>query len=70
MLERDCYRCRVCDASGRGKRSIIVHRRAPDKSVLNLMLSLCPGCHAEVHRVEAVISAMPPYFGSMERAAS
>ena len=25
VLERDGYRCRVCDASGRDKRSIIVH---------------------------------------------
>ncbi len=27
VLERDGYRCRVCDASGRDKRSIIVHHR-------------------------------------------
>ena len=43
VLERDGYRCRVCDASGRDKRSIIVHHRRPGKSVLNLMLSLVPG---------------------------
>jgi len=46
VLERDGHRCRVCDASGRDKRSIIVHHRVPEKSVLNLMLSLCPACHA------------------------
>ena len=60
VLERDGYRCRVCDASGRDKRSIIVHHRRPGKSVLNLMLSLCPGCHAKVHRTKSVLSAMPP----------
>ncbi len=60
VLERDGNRCRVCDASGRDKRSIIVHHRRPGKSVLNLMLSLCPGCHAKVHRTKAVLSAMPP----------
>ncbi len=60
VLERDGYRCRVCDASGRAKRSIIVHHRVPGKSVLNLMLSLCPACHAKVHRTRAVLSAMPP----------
>jgi len=60
VLERDGYRCRVCDASGRNKRSIIVHHRVPGKSVLNLMLSLCPACHAKVHRTKAVLSAMPP----------
>ena len=60
VLERDGYRCRVCDASGRDKRSIVVHHRVPGRSVLRLMLSLCPGCHAKVHRTQAVLSAMPP----------
>ena len=60
VLKRDGYRCRVCDASGRDKRSIIVHHRVPGKSVLNLMISLCPGCHAKVHRTKAVLSRMPP----------
>lgn len=60
VLERDNYRCRVCDASGRDKRSIIVHHRVPGKSLLHLMLSLCPKCHARVHRTKAVLSAMPP----------
>ena len=60
VLERDGKRCRVCDASGRDKRSIIVHHRVPGKSVLNLMISLCPGCHAKVHRTRTVRSAMPP----------
>jgi len=60
VLERDGHRCRVCDASGRDKRSIIVHHRVPGKSVLGLMLSLCPGCHAKVHRTRLVLSAMPP----------
>ena len=60
VLERDGYRCRVCDVSGRDKRSIIVHHRVPGKSVLHLMISLCPGCHAKVHRTIAVLSAMPP----------
>ncbi len=59
VLERDGHRCRVCNVSGRNKRSIIVHHRVPGKSVLNLMLSLCPGCHAKVDRTTAVLSAMP-----------
>jgi 5-methylcytosine-specific restriction endonuclease McrA len=60
VLERDDYRCRVCDASGRDKRSIIVHHRVPERSKLNSMLSLCPACHAKVHRTNAVLSLMPP----------
>ena len=59
VLERDGKRCRVCNASGRDKRSIIAHHRNPGKSVLNLMISLCPGCHAKVHRTRVVMSAMP-----------
>ena len=60
VLEQDGKRCRVCDASGRDKRSIIVHHRVPGRSVLNLMISLCPGCHAKIHRTRVVMSAMPP----------
>lgn len=60
VLERDGYRCRVCDACGRDKRSIIVHHRRPGKSAFKLMLALCPGCHAKVLRTRAALSAMPP----------
>ena len=60
VLERDGYRCRVCDASGRDKRSITAHHRVPGRSVLHLMISLCPGCHARVHRTRAVLWIMPP----------
>lgn len=60
VLERDGYACRVCGASGRRKRSIVVHHRVPGKSTLNLMISLCPGCHAKVSRTKAVLKTMPP----------
>lgn len=64
VLERDGYRCRVCDRPGTGKRSITVHHRVPGHSKLQLMISLCPGFHARVHRtkayVRAALAAMPP----------
>ena len=60
VLERDGHCCRVCGASGRRKRSIVVHHRVPGKSLLHLMISLCPGCHAKVGRTKAVLSQMPP----------
>ncbi|MGI4756604.1 MAG: HNH endonuclease [Janthinobacterium lividum] len=60
VLERDGYACRVCGAPGRRKRSIVVHHRVPGKSVLNLMISLCPACHAKVSRTKAALRAMPP----------
>jgi len=60
VLERDGYACRVCGASGRDKRLITVHHRIPGRSVLHLMIALCPGCHAKVHRTKAVLTQMPP----------
>lgn len=41
------------------KRETIVHHRVPGKSVLALMIALCPGCHAKVHRTKAVLTAWP-----------
>jgi hypothetical protein len=59
VLERDGYACWACGASGRDKRSITVHHRVPGRSLLHLMISLCPGCHAKVHRTKAVLAPMP-----------
>jgi hypothetical protein len=58
VLDRDGYRCRGCGAPGREKRSIIVHHRVPGVSTLELMISLCPGCHAKVERTKIVLSEM------------
>lgn len=60
VLERDGHRCRVCDAPGGGRRELVVHHRVPGKSVLNLMITLCPACHAKVHRTIALVSLWPP----------
>jgi hypothetical protein len=60
VLERDGYRCRGCGAPGREKRSIIVHHRVPGVSKLELMISLCPGCHAKVERTRMVLAEMNP----------
>jgi hypothetical protein len=60
VLERDGYRCRGCGAPGHEKRSIIVHHRVPGVSKLELMISLCPGCHAKVERTTMVLAEMTP----------
>jgi hypothetical protein len=60
VLERDGYRCRGCGAPGHGKRSIIVHHRVPGVSTLDLMISLCPGCHAKVERTKMILAEMTP----------
>ena len=37
-----------------------VHHREPGKSLLHLMIALCAGCHAKVHRTKAVLTEFPP----------
>lgn len=59
VLKRDNYCCRGCGASGRGKRSIVVHHRLPGVSRLPLMISLCPACHAIVSRTRDMRRHMP-----------
>lgn len=34
--------------------------RVPGRSILNLMISLCPACHAKLGRTKAALRAMPP----------
>jgi hypothetical protein len=60
VLDRDSHCCRVCGASGGEKRSIIVHHLVPGRSILKLMISLCPSCHARIHTTRMVLSEMPP----------
>jgi len=60
VLERDGYRCRVCASPGVDKRSILVHHRRPGVSRLPLMISLCPACHAKVHRIQLMDRLIPP----------
>src|SRR5258708_10877144 len=49
------YACRVCGDPDPG-----VHHREPGKSVLHLMIALCAGCHAKVHRTKVVLTEFPP----------
>jgi hypothetical protein len=67
VLARDRYRCRGCGASGRGKRKVTVHHRVPSVSRLELMISLCPGCHAKVERTKMMLSEMTPLLLALWR---
>jgi hypothetical protein len=49
------YACRVCGDPDPG-----VHHREPGKSLLHLMIALCAGCHAKVHRTKVVLTEFPP----------
>lgn len=67
VLKRDGYCCRACGASGRVKRSIVVHHRVPGVSRLHLMISLCPACHAIVSRTRVMRRPMPPLLVELWR---
>ncbi len=67
VLGRDGYRCRVCGAPGKEKRSIIVHHRVSGRSLLRLMISLCPGCHSKVHRIKVMRWSISPLLVELWR---
>jgi hypothetical protein len=67
VLARDGYRCRGCGASGRGKREITEHHRVSGVSRLELMISLCPGCHAKMERTKMVLAEMTPLLLVLRR---
>lgn len=50
VLERDGHACQLCTRPARGKRSILVHHRRPGVSKITFLISLCPACHARLHR--------------------
>lgn len=67
VLERDGHRCRGCGRTGAGKRSLVVHHRKPGRSVLSLMLTLCPAYHARIHKTRALTAIMPPLLRMLWR---
>jgi ferredoxin len=44
-----------------------VHHRKPGVSELDLMISLCPTCHAKVERTQMVLSEMNPLLRELWR---
>lgn len=67
VLRRDVYCCRICGASGHGKRSIVVHHRVPGVSKLPLMISLCPACHPVVSRTRVMRRSVPARLLELRR---
>jgi hypothetical protein len=62
VLERDLWTCHGCghrplDVIGD---YLVVHHRTPGISELDLMITLCPGCHAIVHRLQILRAWLPP----------
>lgn len=58
VLARDRSACRVCGRPGVGKR-IHVHHRQPGVTQERFLITLCPGHHAMIHRLEVVDRVLP-----------
>jgi hypothetical protein len=59
-VSRDCRFCRVCAEPCLAPASLVVHHRRPGVSRLPLLVCLCRGCHARVHRLRAIRRAVYP----------
>ena len=49
VLARDRYRCQACGAASQRT----VHHRRPGRHTAAWLITLCPACHAVVHRLQA-----------------
>ena len=60
VVARDHGACRVCGRPGSGQ-GIHVHHRRPGVTEERFLISLCPGHHALVHRLEVVDRVLPAF---------
>jgi 5-methylcytosine-specific restriction endonuclease McrA len=58
VLARDEHRCRGCQA-GSIHTVLAVHHRQPGSSSLELLVTLCPACHAVVERTQVLFRDVP-----------
>jgi 5-methylcytosine-specific restriction endonuclease McrA len=58
VLKRDQHRCRGCQA-GSIDTALAVHHRQPGSSSLELLVTLCPACHAVVERTQVLFRDVP-----------
>jgi hypothetical protein len=58
VLTRDQHRCRGCQA-GAVDSVLSVHHRQPGLSSLELLVTLCPACHAVVERTQVLFRDVP-----------
>lgn len=55
VLERDGYGCSVCQTG-----TEVVHHRKPGIDEEAWLITLCPACHARVHRSRCLRAYVPP----------
>jgi hypothetical protein len=53
VLRRDGYQCRGCGASRGAGNRLAVHHRRPGNHAFTGLVTLCPACHAVVHKLRA-----------------
>ena len=58
VLARDGHRCRGCQAAAVDS-VLSVHHREPGRSSLELLVTLCPACHALVERTQVLFRDVP-----------
>jgi hypothetical protein len=58
VLARDQHRCRGCHA-GSTDTVLAVHHRQPGCCSLELLVTLCPACHAVVERTQVLFRDVP-----------
>lgn len=67
VYERDRFCCRVCSRSAVRSRSLPVHHRRPGISDTRHLITLCPACHAVVHKVLILRRWLPPLLRTLWR---
>lgn len=67
VAERDGNCCRGCCRPRTGARSLPVHHRTPGVSRRRRLITLCPGCHAIVHRLMVLRKWLPPLLRKLWR---
>jgi hypothetical protein len=55
VLERDGRSCRIC---GAGNQRVVHHRRRGENAP-ELLITVCPACHARIHRLAAIRHYVP-----------
>jgi len=58
VLDRDGHTCQGCQATS-VETVLAVHHRQPGVSSLDLLVTLCPACHAVVERTEVLFRDVP-----------
>ena len=62
VLERDHHTCRICGTPNQR----IVHHRHPGEHIPELLITVCPACHARIHRLAAlrryVLPTLVPFW--------